>query len=227
MTERKGARTALVTTRGFRDVLRSAAGTDRTCTPRLPQAGAVRAATAPLRGERARRPPRDRHRAAGRGRARSDGQTAAPRQGVEAIAVCFLHSYAHPEHGRAERDRLRGAAARCPRVDRRPATSRAGVARVRADEHRVLNGYVQPVVDRLPRPSSRRCTRRDGLTGAATSMQSNGGTASVERARRTPDHARRSPDRPRASSARRGSASRSASATSSTSTSAARPRSAR
>ncbi len=105
LLERRGARTALVTTRGFGDLLELArqtrphlyrldqarpaplaevtaeiderTGPDGVITPLVP--GTIDAAARRLR-----------------------------RAGVEAVAVCLLHSYAHPENERAVAGRLRG-----------------------------------------------------------------------------------------------------------------------
>ena len=107
--EHKGAKTALLTTKGFRDVLElrrirvpqlydplyvkpRASGAARICvsrsTERLDHAGSV---ITPLNVDDVAR----------RGRAEIR------RQAVEAVAVCFLHSYANPAHERQAGEILR------------------------------------------------------------------------------------------------------------------------
>ena len=113
LTERRGARTALVTTKGFRDVLEIGRGN------RPDMYNLV-----------SRKPPpfvRRRHRFEVRERVDRRGNVLVPldlesdlepiaeacrRDGIEAIAVCLLHSYAHPEHEQARPRRAAGGAAR-------------------------------------------------------------------------------------------------------------------
>ena len=143
---------------------------------------------------------------------------------VEAIAVCFLHSYANPDHERAAKARL---PERLPGV---AVTASGDVTRQMREYERssttILNAYVQPVLDRYLTEV------QDGRRGARAHRAPPTRCSPTAAPRRsTAPGARRStsssPGRPPASWARRGSASRSASATSSTSTSAARPPSAR
>ena len=71
-------------------------------------------------------------------------QTACRAQGVEAIAVCFLHAYAHPEHELAARDRLLELL-----PDAHVSISSEITREWREYERTstaVLNGYVQPAV---------------------------------------------------------------------------------
>ena len=183
ITERKGARTALVTTGGFRDVLLIGRGNRpdmynlryrkpepfvprRLCfevPERLDRHGGV---VEPLDLEAL-------DRVADR----------CAQLGVEAVAVCFLHSYANPDHERAARDRL---------VERLPdvaITISSDVTRQMREYERasttILNAYVQPVLDRYLTEVQDGAETR-GLSRPAYAMQSNGGTASFDRARRTP-----------------------------------------
>jgi len=183
LTERKGASTALVTTRGFRDVLEIGRGNrpdmyNLVC--RKPEPFVPRR----LRFEVSERV--DRHGAVltPLDVAELDPIADACReQGVEAIAVCFLHSYAHPEHERAARDRLHQL---LPGIH---VSTSSDITREWREYERtstaVLNGYVQPVVagylDDLGG-----ALRHDGLSGSFHVVQSSAGTASVETARRRP-----------------------------------------
>jgi N-methylhydantoinase A len=183
LTERRGARTALVTTRGFRDVLEIARGN------RPDMYNLV-----------SRKPPpfvRRRHRFEVRERVDRHGAVLVPldlaeldeiaaaceRERIEAIAVCFLHSYAHPQHERQARDEL---AARLPGL---PITISSDITREWREYERtstaVLNGYVQPAVDRYLGGLGRRLADA-GLESVVHVMQSNAGTTSVASARARP-----------------------------------------
>ena len=130
--EGKGARTALVTTAGFRHVL--AIGRQdiprRANYSRLGEAAAARAGLARARGQGAHR--RRRRGASSRStrRACEAAADACRKLRVEAVAVCLLHSFANPAHERrvAEILRARPARRRGDRVVRRA----AGGARIRA-----------------------------------------------------------------------------------------------
>jgi N-methylhydantoinase A len=183
LTERKGARTALVTTRGFRDVLEIGRGNrpdmyNLVC--RKPQPFVPRR----LRFEVTERV--DRHGAVLVPLALEELDAVAEacrEQGVEAIAVCFLHAYAHPEHERAARNRLLEL---LPGVHVSIASE---ITREWREYERtstaVLNGYVQPVVGSYLDDLGG-ALARDGLAGSFHVMQSSAGTASVETARRRP-----------------------------------------
>jgi N-methylhydantoinase A len=106
LTERTGACTALVTTRGFRDVLEIGRG-NRPDMYNLMTRKPVPFVPRRLRFEVTERVDR-------RGdvlvalalEELDDIAEQCRRHQVEAVAVCFLHSYSHPEHERACRDRL-------------------------------------------------------------------------------------------------------------------------
>ncbi len=183
ITERKGARTALVTTAGFRDVLEIQRGNrpdlynlrfekERPFVPRLlrfavrERVDATGAELEPLHV------------------ADLDGVVERCRaEGVEAIAVQFLHSYVAPEHEAAAaailRQRLPGVAVTASHEITREwrEYERANTA--------VLNAYVQPIVERY-------LTRlEDALSAAGIhcplhAMQSNGGTTSFRLAKHHP-----------------------------------------
>ena len=111
LIERKGAKTALVVTRGTRDVYTIGRGNRpesyNLLFHRAPAAGA---APPDLRGGRARARLRRGHerRSIKRRRSRPLSQQLKA-EGVEAVAVCFLHSYANPEHERAAGEIIRKA----------------------------------------------------------------------------------------------------------------------
>ena len=183
LTERSGALTALVTTAGFRDVLEIGRGNrpdmynlvSRKPTPFVPR----------------------RHRFEVRERVDRHGTVLTPLDlagvepvaaacraaGIEAVAVCLLHSYAHPAHERAV-----GAALRelLPGV---PVTLSSDVTREWREYERsstaVLNAYVQPRVERYLDALQARLAG-EGLARPMHLMQSNAGTASLAAARARP-----------------------------------------
>ena len=83
---------------------------------------------------------------------------------VEAIAICFLHAYAHPEHEEPAAAFLRE---RLPGV---PVTASSEITREWREFERsstaVLNAYVQPILDGYLADLEQRL-RAEGLTGAA------------------------------------------------------------
>ena len=183
LTERKGARTALVTTKGFRDVLEIARGN------RPDMYNLV-----------SRKPPpfvARRHRFEVRERVDRRGIVLVPvelgdleaivascrRDKVDAIAVCFLHSYAYPAHEELVRDRL---LEELPAV---PVTISSAITREWREYERsstaVLNAYVQPAVERYLDALDERLGAA-GLRERPRIVQSNGGTTSLEAARARP-----------------------------------------
>lgn len=183
ITERKGVKTALITTQGFRDVLEIARGNRPDLynlrfekpTPFVPRY---------LRFEV-------------RERVGPEGEVIEPlvladldaaiarckAEGVEAIAIQFLHSYAAPAHEQAAaayvRERLPGV----------PVTASHEITREWREYERantaVLNAYVQPIVlryfDKLEGS-----LRGRGIDGSLAVMQSNGGTTSFAWAKEHP-----------------------------------------
>ncbi len=97
--------------------------------------------------------------------------------GVEAVAVCFMHAYANPEHERAALDRLR---ARMP--DAYVSASSDVLPQVRFYERTsttVLNVAVGPILKRyLDRLTGR--LAENGFGGTLLIMQSNGGVTTPE-----------------------------------------------
>src|SRR5215218_5882216 len=185
ITERSGAKTALVTTAGFRDVLEIGRG-NRPDMYNLLYHKPPPFVPRDLRFEV--REPID-----WRGCVLEPPHlddldpivVACREQGVEAIAICLLHAYAHPEHEERCRDFLQQ---RLPGVA--VATSSSITREWREFERTstaVLNAYVQPVVDRYLGELEAGLAGK-GYKGGLSVMQSNGGTASFAMARQLPLH---------------------------------------
>ncbi len=183
LTERTGARTALVTTGGFRDVLEIGRGN------RPDMYNLVSRKPPPFVPRRHRFEVRervDRHGAVLVPLDLADVEAiaaACERDGIEAVAVCLLHAYAHPEHEQALcatlRERLPGVAV----------TASSEVTREWREYERtstaVLNAYVQPAVDRYLGELEARLADA-GLRGPLLVMQSSAGTGSLAAARARP-----------------------------------------
>ncbi len=183
LLEGTGARTGLVTTQGFRDLLAIA----RQQRPSLYDLSARK--PPPL-------VPRELRREAPE-RLRFDGSVERPldrealkrellhlkRQGIEALAICFLHSYVNPAH---ERQTLALARALLPGVY--ITASCDLLPRFREYERlstTVVNAYLGPLMSRYLEELG------DGIAGLGVSaspqiMQSNGGLAPVAEARHQP-----------------------------------------
>lgn len=181
--ERKGARAALITTKGFRDVYAIGRG-NRIESFNLffhrPQPLIARELTFEISG---------RMNAKGEVLTRLD-EVAAERLarairdlGVEAVAVCLLHSYANPAHEKRVGDILRAA---------NPSlfvTLSHEILREYREYERTsttaLNAYVGPRVGAyLKRLDDR--LHADRFQGAIRIMRSNGGVMSIEQAREQP-----------------------------------------
>jgi len=183
ITERKGVKTALVTTAGFRDVLEIGRGNRPDMynllyhkpTPFVPRE---------LRFEVPER-------------INFQGQVLEPLDlgalhgiaeqcrdaGVQAVAVCLLHAYANPVHEEACRERL------AELLEGVSITTSSAITREWREYERttttVLNGYVKPVVDRYL-DALEDGLNRAGFGGQLSIMQSNGGTASFSVGRELP-----------------------------------------
>ncbi|MFL5929132.1 MAG: hydantoinase/oxoprolinase family protein [Gaiellaceae bacterium] len=183
LTERKGVRTGLITTEGFRDSLEIARGNR----PDFFNLHYVKPPPFVPRHLRREVP----------GRLAHDGRERLPldlsrlqeilddfrAEGVEAVAVCLLHSYASPAHEQAVLARMREL---WPEVS---TVASHEITREWREYERtstaVLSAYVQPVAERyLERLSDG--LRRRGLAGRLYVMQSNCGVDSVDRSRRIP-----------------------------------------
>ena len=183
ITERTGAKTALVTTEGFRDVLEIARG-NRPDLYNLRYRKEV-----PFVPRRLRFEVRERVDAKGRVRVPLHLEDldhvieVCRAEAVEAIAIQFLHSYAAPEHEEATADYLRA------RLNGVAVTASHEITREWREYERantaVLNAYVQPIVQRYFD------TLESGLDALSLdcpmmAMQSNGGTTSFGWAREHP-----------------------------------------
>ncbi len=183
--EGKGARTALITTRGFRDILE------------------IRDLRMPVLYDLHWTKPRAlverRLRLEVTEKLRPDGSVAVPldtasvdaaiatlrAENVQSVAICLLHSYANPAHERAVADRVRAALPDIaisvsheilPEIKEYPRTSTT-----------VINAYVQPVVRAYITALDARL-RALGIAAGLQLMQSNGGLASAEFAAAAPAH---------------------------------------
>jgi len=183
ITERKGVRTALVTTRGFRDVIAIGRGNrpdlynlhSQPSDPFVPRhlryevlermdaKGSVRTSLA-----------------IGEVDATADAIALA---GVEAVAVIFLHAYINPAHEAAAAARLRQL---LPGV---AVTASHEVSRQWREYERsntaVLSAYVQPIMARYLANLGRALTD-EGLVCPSYCMQSNGGLAEFRAAEAAP-----------------------------------------
>jgi N-methylhydantoinase A len=177
VVQQRGARVGLITTKGFRDVLALGRGN------RSEVYNALYRPPDPIVPRYLRREVSE--------RVTPDGSEIMPldlsevdreadylvRQGVEAIAICFLHSYADPSHERAAAERVRR---RYPGIA--VAASHEVATEWREFERTstvVLNAYIQPLfVNYLARLSGALQVR--GFAKSLALMQSNGGVISAE-----------------------------------------------
>src|SRR5271157_2739916 len=183
--EGKGARTALITTKGFRDILE------------------IRDLRMPvlydLHWSKPRALVERRLRLEVTEKLRPDGSVAIPldsasvdaaidmlrQENVQSVAICLLHSYANATHERAVADAVRQALPDLPisvsheilpEIKEYPRTSTT-----------VINAYVQPVVRAYITSLDARL-RAMGIGAPLQLMQSNGGLASVAFAAAAPAH---------------------------------------
>ncbi len=182
--ERKGARTGLLSTAGFRDTLEIARGNIinafdlmfTTAEPLVPRRRRLEIAERMLADGRVLKPV-DAVQAL-------DVLQQLEAAGVDAIAVCLLHSYANPENERTIRDLIGKHASRPMFVS----ISSDIVREYREFERTstsVLNAYVGPRVSGYL-DSIQHYLRTGGFAGTAMIMQSGGGTMSIELARQQP-----------------------------------------
>ena len=183
LTERKGVKTALITTKGFRDVLEIARGNRPdffNLQYRKPDAFIPRH----LRYEITER-------------LSYNGDVISPlaiseleplltnmqKEGVQAIAVCLLHSYANPEHEQAIADYI---ATHWPEVT---VVTSHQISREWREYERTntaaLCAYVQPIAAQYLAKMEEALDER-GFDGKFYVMQSNGGIDTVESVKKTP-----------------------------------------
>jgi N-methylhydantoinase A len=184
VTERKGARTALMTTKGFRDVLEI----QRSNRPDLYNLTYVK--PRPFVPRRLRLEVSERMSYRGEVLTALDEESVracvaeARRQGAEAVAICFLHSYANPDHERRTAEIVRSEWPEIVVTASHELTNewrefdRTSTA--------VLDAYVKPV-------TAHYLERLADLLGDAAvperaryAMQSNGGVSRFDRAVRAP-----------------------------------------
>ena len=183
LTERKGAKTALITTKGFRDVLEIA----RCNRPDL--FNMVFAKPRPFIPRYLRKEVEE--------RVSFDGKVVTPlneedikaaveyfkKEKVEAIAVCYINSYANDEHEKRTVELIRKL---WPEVF---VTSSIEVTKEWREYERTstiaLNSYVTPVASSYIDNLDRRL-KEAGCHAKEYIMQSNGGTTTFEQAKQTP-----------------------------------------
>ncbi len=179
LLERKGARTALLTTEGHRDVLEMREGLK-------PDRYNLLAPRAPTLVPR--------HLRLGvKERVRADGRVETPLDSgslddaietlraakIEAVAVCYLHAYKNADHERATEEKLKAA---LPGIY----ISRSSEVLPRIKEYErvsttVVNAYVGPALDRyLSRLEAR--LRDEGYAGPALIVLSHGGVSPIAEA---------------------------------------------
>ena len=179
LIERKGARTALICTDGFRDILEI--GTEG----RYDQYQLALERPKPLVPRPLRLSVRERIDALGAPRLHlnlSDVDAIVPKllaADVESVAVALMHAYANPAHEQAVAERLTAAipglsvslsSAVCPEIREYDRTSTT-----------VANAYVQPLMVRYLQ-RMRDNLREQGFTGSISLMASSGGLTSLETA---------------------------------------------
>ncbi len=184
LTERKGAVTALITTRGFRDVLEI----QRANRPDL--YNLLFTKPKPFVPRRLRLEVTERMNYKGEvliPLVEDEVRTAvaeARRQGAEAIAICFLHSYANPAHEQRAAEIVREA---WPSVDITASHELTNEWReFQRTSTAVLDAYVKPVARRYLDGLSMRLDEVGIGRQARYAMQSNGGVSRFETASRTP-----------------------------------------
>ena len=183
LIERNGARTGMLTTRGFRDIIE--VGHEQLYDLYdihldLP---------APLVPRALRRPVAERTASDGKRIEDLDGESADRairfllERGVESLAVCFLHAYANPENERAAASRVRALAPDLPVSISSEVLPELG--ELPRFSTTVANAYVRPLVSRYLLGLKDRL-RAAGHRGAFTVVNSRGGTMSPEAAARFP-----------------------------------------
>jgi len=183
--EHKGARTGLITTKGFRDVLEI-----RTLRmPRMYDIGWTK--PAPLVERYLRKVVDERINAAGEIERALDARDAARAvdellaEKVEAIAVCLLHSYANPAHELLIKEAIRRKAPSLP-----CSLSCEVLPEIKEYERTsttVINAYVTPIVATYLRAMRSRLDAA-GIAAPLLLMQSNGGLTTGAAATARPIH---------------------------------------
>jgi N-methylhydantoinase A len=184
LTERTGALTALITTRGFRDILEIGKAN------RPDLYNLLYAKPAPFVPRRLRLEVGERTSYRGEELAPLDegdvrrAVEAARAAGAEAVAICFLHSYANPAHERRAAELVRAAWPGAP-----VSVSSDLTGQWREYERTstvVLDAYVKPVTATYLRNLAERLTDAGAEERVQHAMQSNGGVCRFAVAERAP-----------------------------------------
>ena len=183
LTERTGVKTGLITTRGFRDVLEI----DRANRPDLYNLYYTKPKPFVPRYLRKEVTERVNYKGEVLEPLHQEGVGTAVeelrKEGVEAVAVCLLHSYANPEHE-----------LRCERIINQlwpevSVTISHKITREWREYERtstaVLNSYVRPIAERYLDQLEGELWR-EGVRGHLYVMQSNGGTSTFAAAKQAP-----------------------------------------
>ena len=183
LIERKGAKTGLLTTAGFADVLEIARERKYELYDlfiEMPK---------PIVPRPWRREAKERLAPDGRIEKALDVEAALAevadlvKQGVESLAICFLHSYANPAHERAM------AAAVAERFQHLSISLSSDIAPEIREYSRasttVANAYVRPLAE-IYLERLEQALRKEGIPGGLFLMLSNGGLTHVAEARRAP-----------------------------------------
>ena len=150
LIERRGAKTALVTTEGFRDVIEMRTENRfEQYDLNLQPADAADPARGPLHGARAGSAPRGRNSSRSTRRRSKQIADRIAAGGFGAVAIGFIHSYMNPAHERRAREILAGKAAR---ADLDLVRGLAADARVRAVQHRLRQRLCAAADGGLPVP---------------------------------------------------------------------------
>jgi N-methylhydantoinase A len=183
LIERKGAKTGLLTTAGFADVLEIARERKYELYDlfiEMPK---------PIVPRPWRREAKERLAPDGRVETALDVEAALAevadlvKQGVESLAICFLHAYANPAHERAM------AAAVAERFQHLSISLSSDIAPEIREYSRasttVANAYVRPLAE-IYLERLEQALRKEGIPGGLFLMLSNGGLTHVAEARRAP-----------------------------------------
>lgn len=183
LIERKGAKTGLLTTAGFRDVLEI--GRER----KYELYDLFIEMPVPLVARPWRREARERLAPDGTVEIALDVEAALAEvadlveQGVDSLAVCFLHAYANPLHERAVGEAI---ARRFPKLSVSLSSDIAPEIReYQRASTTVTNAYVRPLAE-IYLERLERALRDDGIPGGLFLMLSNGGLTHVSEAKRAP-----------------------------------------
>ena len=183
LIERKGAKTALLTTAGFRDAIEI--GNEG----RYDMYDLALVKPAPLAARRLRFDVPERTLADGRIRRPLDGDALKSiceqlvEENIEAVAICFLHAYTNPAHELAAMNIVRE---QLPDIALSASHQVApGMREYPRSSTTVANAYVQPITERyLARVSDG--LAQSGINSPLNIMLSSGGTTTVDAARDFP-----------------------------------------